>query len=68
MITKWIDINTIEYVITSTYTEGKSYIFNSFFGWRQTREDKAKFVLSKRDWEKIDVMIKYYYRFVKKTE
>jgi hypothetical protein len=68
MITKWIDNDTLEYVITSTYTEGKSYIFNSFFGWRKTREGKAKFVLSKRDWEKIDVMIRYYNRFVKKTE
>ena len=68
MITRWIDNNTIEYVITSTYTEGKSYIFNMFFGWRQTRENNAKFVLSKKDWEKIDVMIRYYNRFVKKTE
>ena len=66
MITKYFDINSIEYLITDSYVEGKGYIFGMFFGWRRTKNDIAEFLLSKKDWEKIDTEIKYYYTFIKK--
>lgn len=65
MITRWVNQNTVEYVITSTYAEGKGYLFNLFFGWRQTHKDNARFTLSRKDWKIIDEMIEYYYTFVK---
>ncbi len=67
MITRWVNINSIEYVIASTYAQGKGYIFEMLFGWRKTRGEDAKFVFCKKDWENIDTMIKYYNTFVKKT-
>jgi len=67
METRWIHEDSVEYVIASTYAKSKSYLFQSFFGWRQTKSDgMARFVLTKRGWKMVDESIKYYYTFVKK--
>lgn len=67
MIERWINTNSIEYVITSSYTDGKGYLFNLFFGWRRTHNEEALFSLSKKDWKTIDTMIKYYHIFIDKN-
>lgn len=60
-------IDSIEYLITDTYIEGKSFLFNLFFGWKKTDSNNyAFFRLRSKDWEIIDISIKYYYTFVKK--
>ncbi len=62
-------IDTIEYLITGTYAEAKGYLFNLFFGWRKTdSNDMAYFYMSNKDWEIIDIKIRYYYTFVKKEK
>lgn len=68
MIAKWLDDNSIEAVIAFTYASAKGFIFEMFFGWRQTKHDKVKFLFSKRDWKNIDTMVKYYYKYVNKEE
>ena len=61
-------VDSIEYVITNTYCEAKSFLFNLFFGWRKTDSNNyAHFKMFPKDWEKIDIEIKYYYAFVKKA-
>ena len=66
MITRWLNEDSIEYIIASTYASGKGRLFEIYFGWRQTNKDgKARFVFSRKDWEKIDEMIEYYKRFLK---
>lgn len=60
-------IDSIEYLITSTYVEAKGYLFSLLFGWRKTdSNDYAFFRLRSKDWKIIDIEIKYYYTFVKK--
>lgn len=67
MISRKYHVDSIEYLIASTYTEAKSYLFNIFFGWKRTDSNNyATFLLSKKDWNNIDIKIKYYYTFVKK--
>lgn len=69
MTTRKYHIDTIEYLITDTYTEAKGHLFNLFFGWRKTdSNDMAYFNLSDKDWENIDISIKYYYTFVEKEK
>ena len=66
MKTKWINENTIEYLITSAYCTGKGRLFEMFFGWRCTnKEGNAKFIMSSKDWEKINTLIEYEKRFIK---
>lgn len=67
MITRWIDIDTIEYVIACSYADGKGFVFSLFFGWREANKYKARFVLGKKDWRAINTMIEYYYKYVKKA-
>lgn len=60
-------IDSIEYLITDIYIEGKSFLFNLFFGWEKTDSNNyAFFHLRSKDWKIIDIGIKYYYTFVKK--
>ncbi len=67
MIKRKYHVDSIEYVITNSYSEGKGYFFNTLFGWRRTdSKDYAHFLLSKKDWKIIDTEIKYYYTFVQK--
>ena len=67
MIKRKYHIDTIEYLITDTYSEAKGRLFNILFGWRKTdKNDMAYFNLSKKDWKNIDISIEYYYTFVKK--
>ena len=69
MTTRKYHIDTIEYLITDTYAEAKGHLFNLFFGWRKTdSNDMAYFNLSNKDWENIDISIKYYYTFVEKEK
>lgn len=65
METRWLNINSIDYVIASSYAAGKGYLFEMFFGWRKTRNENCKMVFSKKDWKTIDTMKKYYNTFVK---
>lgn len=66
MMTRWIDENSVEYVIACTYAESKGYLFNSLFGWKETKKNMAKITLSKHGWETVDQMVKYYKTFVEK--
>ena len=68
MMARWIDENSIEYVIACTYAESKGYLFNSFFGWRKTRKNMAKVTLSKHGWEIVDQMVRYYKIFVENND
>lgn len=69
MTTRKYHIDTIEYLITDTYAEAKGRLFNLFFGWRKTDSNNmAYFNLSNKDWENIDISIKYYYTFVEKEK
>ena len=68
MITRWMPLNSIEYTIASTYASGKGFLFEMFFGWRQTNKDnQCRMVFSRKDWKQIDEMIKYYNTFVKES-
>ena len=67
MISRWYHQDSVEAVICFTFASGKGYLFESFFGWRQNRDEKDRFVFSKRDWEKIDTEIAYFYKFCKKA-
>ena len=67
MITRWLNENSIEYIIAFTYASGKGFLFEMFFGWRGTdKNDNCKMIFSKKDWQNIDASIKYYYKFIKK--
>lgn len=60
-------VDSIEYLITNTYVEAKGCLFSLFFGWKKTDSNNyAFFLLRSKDWEIIDIEIKYYYTFVKK--
>lgn len=65
MVTRWLNDDSIEYIIASTYASAKGRLFEIYFGWRQTKEGKARFVFSRKDWERIDEMIEYSKRFLK---
>lgn len=65
MITKWLDENTIEYVIACTYAHGKGYIFEMFYGWRKSKDGMSCIILSKRDWKIVEYMTEYYKKFCK---
>ncbi len=39
------------------YCAGKSYLFNMFFGWRASDEKGCTFVLSKRAWRALEVIM-----------
>lgn len=67
MIQKTFHIDSIEYLITSTYLEGKGYWFNTFFVKWTMRKNFITFTLRKKDWDIISTQIKYYYKFVNKT-
>ena len=67
MITRWLPDNSIEYIIASTYASGKGYLFDMFFGWRQTKGGQCRMVFSRKDWKRIDEMVKYYNTFVNKS-
>lgn len=57
---------SVESVIADAYARGKGYLFEMFFGWRSTNENSiATYLFSKRDWEKIDVLVDDYKRHVK---
>ena len=66
METRILNVNSIEYVIASTYATGKGRLFEMFFGWRCTKGENAKIVLSKKGWAEVDEMIDYYKKFVEK--
>lgn len=61
-----LNVDSIEYFVASTFASGKGYFFETFFGWRSTRGEKARFVFSSKDWKRIDEMVAYYYTFVKR--
>lgn len=65
MIGKWIDDNTVEHVIISSYCEGKGRLWQILFGWRSDHKGQSRFIMSKRDWQKVKVEIEYYNKFVK---
>lgn len=68
MITRWLNENSMEYVIAFTYASGKGRLFEMFFGWRETNKDgNCKMIFSKKDWEKIDSSIEYYHKFIEKN-
>ena len=68
MIAKWLDVDSIEYVVASTYASGKGRLFELFFGWRRTNKfNMAQMVFSKKDWIRIDEMVCYYYTFCVKN-
>lgn len=60
MTTKWIDENSVEYVIAIAYAESKGYFYNVFFGWRQSRDGMARIILSKHGWKHVDELKRYY--------
>lgn len=67
MITRYLNENSIEYTIASTYASGKGFIFEMFFGWRHTDKNGiVKFILSRKGWQVVDEMIEYYHRYVEK--
>ncbi len=68
METRFLNENSIEYVIASAYSQGKGYLFELFFGWRGTKKETAKMVFSRKDWQNIDTMVKYYNKFVIKEK
>jgi len=65
MIARWYNINSIEYVIACAYASGKGRIFEIFYGWRTVYNNDCKMVFSRKDWENIDELIRYYNRFCK---
>ncbi len=68
MVTKWLNENSVEYVIASAYAQGKGRLFEMFFGWRQTdKNGNCKMIFSRRDWENIDELIEYHNTYVKNT-
>lgn len=67
MITRWLHEDSIEYIIALTYARGKGYLFEMFFGWRQTKKGQCRMVFSRKDWEQIDIMVKYYNTYVNKS-
>ncbi len=68
MITRWYHEDSIEYVIASTYAQGKGRLFEMFFGWRETYNHECRMVFSANDWENIDECIEYYNEFVREKE
>ena len=64
MITRWYSDDSIEGLLAATYAEGKSFLFQMFFGWREARKSEMKFVFSRKDWKNIDRKIEYYKKFV----
>ena len=44
MITRWYSDDSIEGLLAATYAEGKSFLFQMFFGWREARKSEMKFV------------------------
>ena len=64
MISRWLPLYSIDYTIASTYAQGKGFLFEMFFGWRQTNiRNECRMVFSRRDWKKIDEMISFYHTF-----
>ena len=70
MTSKWLELDSIEYVLASAYSAGKGYLFETFFGWRQTRtfgqKEYARFVLPNKGWDEINVLKKLYEKHLKK--
>lgn len=66
MISKWLDENSIEYVLAITYAESKGRLFEMFFGWRCSRKDgRSRIVLPKKGWATVAEMTQYYNTFCK---
>lgn len=64
MISKWLDENSIEYVLAITYAESKGRLFEMFFGWRCSRKDgRSRIVLPKKGWATVAEMAQYYHTF-----
>jgi len=70
MTSKWLELDSIEYVLASAYSDGKGYLFEAFFGWRQTRQFGqkvcARFVLPNKGWEEIDILKRLYEKHLTK--
>lgn len=47
------------------YCAGKSYLFNMFFGWRESNTESCTFILSKRAWRKLENLIIPELQFIK---
>lgn len=65
MVARWYHIDSIEFVIADTFSSGKGIAFEIFFGWRETNNNMAKFIFSKKDWSIIDESVAYYKRYAK---
>ena len=64
MISKWLDENSIEYVLAITYAESKGRLFEMFFGWRGSRKDgRSRIVLPQKGWATVAEMAQYYHTF-----
>lgn len=68
MTSKWVELDSIEYILASAYSSGKGYLFEMFFGWRQTRKfgECARFVLPNKGWEEINVLKRLYEKHLTK--
>ena len=67
MISKWLDADSIDYLIATAYSAGKGKLFGIFFGWRECNQGKSKITLSKQDWEEIKDLTEYYKNFIEKN-
>lgn len=67
MITRWYNEDSIETVIASTYSNGKGYLFEIFFGLRENHNGRCRFVFSEKDWKHIDKNIKNCREYVKNS-
>lgn len=70
MTSKWVELDSIEYALASAYSNGKGYLFEMFFGWRQTRQlgqnEYARFVLPNKGWDEIETLKKLYEKHLTK--
>ena len=64
MISKWLDENSVEYVLAITYAEGKGRLFEMFFGWRGSyKNGLSRVVLPQKGWATVAEMAQYYRTF-----
>lgn len=63
MISKWLDENSLEYVLAITCAESKGRLFEMFFGWRCSRNGLSRIVLPQKGWATVAEMTQYYQTF-----
>lgn len=67
MISRWVRTDIPEYAIVCAYADAKDPIFQMLFGWRECHNNESRFVFTRRDWNKIEAIIKYYKTFIEKN-